>query len=416
MNLLLSYSFTKKLLIGCYTLIAIFSILLLVLPSLSLLLKLIIILILAALSYPFIKALERALTDSIDSMARIAMSISKGDFTHKVQVTSNDAIGDLGNSFNKMQEKLREILGATTSITKQVAETSRDIYQKNLTSKDILSQVTSSTHELATGANEITEGVSNISIAIKEIETKITAYAHSTKKMNELSEQMTVLSVKGKQAVESQSAGMKRNVEATANVSIAIDQLAEKANGISQITKSISEIAEQTNLLSLNASIEAARAGEHGRGFAVVAQEVRKLAEESTTSTKEVFNLVKSIDVGIKEALQNIGLNEEIVQQQTKLIEETEKIFAEFVTSIQFVTEQIYGFAKESDFMLESAQTISSTMENISAITEESAAGTEEVSAAMNEQISAVNTMVQQSEHMTSIVTELQKTIQVFKI
>jgi methyl-accepting chemotaxis protein len=416
MNLFLSFSFTKKLIVGCYTIVAIFSILLLVLSSAPLFLNVLFVLILAALSYPFIKFLERALTDSIDSMARIAMSISKGDFTQKVQVTSNDAIGDLGNSFNKMQEKLREILGTTTSITKQVAETSRDIYQKNLNSKDVLSQVTSSTHELATGANEITEGVSNISIAIKEIENKITAYAHSTKKMNELSEQMTVLSVKGKQAVESQSAGMKRNVEATANVSTAIDQLAEKANGISQITKSISEIAEQTNLLSLNASIEAARAGEHGRGFAVVAQEVRKLAEESTTSTKEVFNLVKSIDIGIKEALQNIGLNEQIVQQQTKLIEETEKIFVEFVSSIQFVTEQIYGFAKESDFMLESAQTISSTMENISAITEESAAGTEEVSAAMNEQIAAVDTMVQQSEHMTSIVTELQKTIQVFKI
>ncbi|QGQ94787.1 methyl-accepting chemotaxis protein [Paenibacillus psychroresistens] len=416
MDLFLSFSFTKKLLVGFYTLIGIFSILLILLSTLPIIITVVIVLVLAGLSYPFIKFIERALTDAIDSMARIAMSISKGDFTQKVQVTSNDAIGDLANSFNKMQEKLREILGTTTSITKQVAETSRDIYQKNLNSKDILLQVTSSTHELATGANEITEGVSNISIAIKEIENKITAYAHSTKKMNELSEQMTVLSVKGKEAVESQGAGMKRNVEATANVSKAIDTLAEKANGISQITKSISEIAEQTNLLSLNASIEAARAGEHGRGFAVVAQEVRKLAEESTTSTKEVFNLVKSIDIGIKEALQNIGLNEQIVQQQTKLIAETEKIFAEFVSSIQFVTEQIYGFAKESDFMLESAQTISSTMENISAITEESAAGTQEVSAAMNEQISAVNTMVQQSEHMTGIVTELQKTIQVFKI
>lgn len=412
----LSFSFSKKLLVGFYTLLGVFSILLLFLSFLPLIVNIIIIAILLAISYPFIKYIERALTDSIETMAKIAMSISKGDFTQKVPVTSNDAIGDLANSFNKMQEKLREILGTTTSITKQVADTSRDIYQKNLNSKDILKQVTSSTQELATGANQITEGVSNISIAIKEIENKITAYAHSTKKMNALSEQMTLLTVKGKEAVESQSAGMKRNVEATQNVSTAIDQLAEKANGISQITKSISEIAEQTNLLSLNASIEAARAGEHGRGFAVVAQEVRKLAEESTTSTKEVFTLVKSIDIGIKEALQNIGLNEQIVQQQTKLIGETEKIFAEFVSSIQFVTEQIYGFAKESDFMLESAQTISSTMENISAITEESAAGTEEVSAAMNEQIFAVDTMVQQSEHMTSIVTELQKTIQVFKI
>jgi methyl-accepting chemotaxis protein len=416
MNSFVSLSFSKKLLYGFYSVIAVFSILFLVLSSLSLVLNIIIVLILAGLCFPFIRFIERTLTDSIDSMARIAMNISKGDFTQKVHVTSNDAIGELGNSFNKMLEKLREILGTTTTITKQVADTSRDIYQKNLNSKEILDQVTSSTHELATGANEITEGVSNISVAIKEIENKITAYAHSTKKMNVLSEQMTVLSEKGRQAVESQSAGMKRNVEATANVSTAIDQLAEKANGISQITKSISEIAEQTNLLSLNASIEAARAGEHGRGFAVVAHEVRKLAEESTTSTKEVFSLVKSIEVGIKEALQNIGNNEQIVNQQTKLIEETEKIFAEIITSIQFVTEQIYGFAKESDFMLESAQTISSTMENISAITEESAAGTEEVSAAMNEQISAVNTMVQQSEHMSSIVTELQKTIQVFKI
>jgi methyl-accepting chemotaxis protein len=416
MNLFSSLSFSKKLTFAIYTVAAIFSILFLVFSSLSPIFNVIIIVVLAGLCFPFIKLVERALTDSIDSMARIALNISKGDFTQKVLVTSDDAIGELGNSFNKMLEKLREILGTTTSITKQVAETSRDIYQKNLNSKDILTQVTSSTHELATGANEITEGVSNISVAIKEIENKITAYAHSTKKMNTLSEQMTVLSEKGRQAVESQSAGMKRNVEATANVSTAIDQLAEKANGISQITKSISEIAEQTNLLSLNASIEAARAGEHGRGFAVVAQEVRKLAEESTTSTKEVFNLVKSIEIGIKEALQNIGTNEEIVKQQTKLIEETEKIFAEFITSIQFVTEQIYGFAKESDFMLESAQTISSTMENISAITEESAAGTEEVSAAMNEQISAVDTMVLQSEHMSSIATELQKTIQVFKI
>ncbi|MEX2460220.1 MAG: methyl-accepting chemotaxis protein [Paenibacillaceae bacterium] len=416
MNLFLSFSFTKKLITGCYTMVTIFSILLLLLSKTSFIITLAIIAVLAVVTFPFAKFIERTLTDSIDSMARIAMSISKGDFTQKVQVTSNDAIGDLGNSFNKMQEKLREILGATTTITKQVADTSRDIYQKNLNSKDILAQVTSSTHELATGANEITEGVSNISLAIKEIENKITAYAHSTKKMNELSEQMSVLSIKGRQAVESQSTGMMRNVEATANVSKAIDQLAEKANGISQITKSISEIAEQTNLLSLNASIEAARAGEHGRGFAVVAQEVRKLAEESTTSTKEVFNLVKSIDIGIKEALQNININEEIVQQQTKLIAETEKIFAEYVSNIQFVTEQIHTFAKESDFMLESAQTISSTMENISAITEESAAGTEEVSAAMNEQISAVETMVQQSEHMTGIIVELQKTIQVFKI
>jgi len=410
-----SASFVHKLLIGCYTIVAVFSLLFLFTSRMPFIINLVIVIVVAALCFPFIKRIGKALSVSIEAMARIAFAISKGDFSQKVPVTSNDALGELASSFNKMMERLREILGNTVNISKQVSETSRDMYHKNQNSKEIMTQVSSSTQELATGASEITEGISNISVAIKEIENKITSYAHSTKQMNMLSDKMIELVDKGRSAVESQGAGMKRNVEATGNVSNAIVTLAEKANGISQITKSISEIAEQTNLLSLNASIEAARAGEHGKGFAVVAQEVRKLAEESTTSTKEVFNLVKSIEIGIREALHNIGTNEEIVQLQTKLIGETETIFAEIVSSIQLITNQIYAFASESDIMLESAQTISSTMENISAITEQSAAGTEEVSAAMTEQISAVNTMVQQSEQMTGIVTELQKTIQVFK-
>lgn len=408
-------SFKRKLQLGFYTIVLIFSILLLVFGTFSIL-SIIVVIALLALSYPFVNFLERTLTGPIDEITRIALNISKGDFTQKVTVTSNDSLGELGHSFNKMMDKLREILGETAKISKQVSDSSRDIYLKNQNSKDVLQQVTLSTHELAAGANDITEGISHISVAIKEIENKITSYAHSTKEMNMKSDQMIDLVEKGRKAVESQGAGMKRNVEATATVSSAIDRLAEQANGISQITKTISEIAEQTNLLSLNASIEAARAGEHGRGFAVVAQEVRKLAEESTTSTKEVFNLVKSIEGGIRQALHNINSNEEIVKMQTTLIHETEIIFAEIVHSIQFITKQIYEFAKESDSMLDSAQMISSTMENISAITEESAAGTQEVSAAMNAQISAVVSMVDQSERMTQVVTQLQRTIQVFKI
>ncbi|MFD0617625.1 methyl-accepting chemotaxis protein [Paenibacillus sp. GCM10027629] len=419
MNWFHSLSFKLKLLIGCYTLVGIFSlatIILLLTAGGSFIPGLIVIVVLVAASYPLINWLEQLLTEPIVNISRVALNISKGDFSTKINVSSNDALGQLGHSFNSMIDKLKEILNDTSNISRLVADASRDIYYKNNNMKLVMEQVASSSNELATGASEISEDVASVSESIKDIESKVEAYANSTKAMNNRSEQTIQLVEKGRSAVESQSHGMEKNIEATANVAMTIEELAKQADGITKITKTISEIAEQTNLLSLNASIEAARAGEHGKGFAVVAQEVRKLAEESSASTKEVFLLVRGIEQGIKKAITNIQTNENIVQIQTELIRETERVFAEIVNSVRFITEEIYNFSKESDVMLEGAQKISSTIENISAITQQSAAGTEQVSASMNEQIQSVLAMVEQTEKMQQVVVQLQRTISVFKL
>lgn len=418
MNWLSEKSFKAKLRLGCYLIVIVFTLFLLIASYLEIPMILVAILavVLVAATYPFITILEKMLTEPIDAISRIALNISKGDFSQKVHITSNDAMGELGVSFNKMMDKLRDILSETSGITRHVSESSRQIYSRNQNLKDVLSQVTISSGELATGASQISEDVGSISNSIRDIEQKVTTYAHSTKAMNARSEQAVQLVEKGRFAVERQGEGMKRNVDATKAVADTIEQLAKQAQGISKITKSISEIAEQTNLLSLNASIEAARAGEHGKGFAVVAQEVRKLAEESTSSTKEVFNLVRSIEQGIKLAIQNMDANQEIVLAQNDLISETEKVFEEIVGSVTFITEQITSFAKESETMLDSAKLISAAMENISSITQQSAAGTEEVSASMTEQIATVQAMVEQAEQMQQTVGQLQRTISVFKM
>ncbi|HEX7055768.1 MAG TPA: methyl-accepting chemotaxis protein [Bacilli bacterium] len=419
MHWLSSLSFKQKLLVGCYAIAGVFSIaflLVLFASNVNLWLGLIILVALLGISYPLIGFLEKILTEQITDITQVASAIAKGDFSQRVHIRSDDTLGGLADAFNKMIDKLRDILKETTNITKHVSDTSKDIYYKNQNLKDVLSQVTFSSNELATGASQISEEVGNISTAIKEIEGRITNYTQSSQEMRQRSEQTVALVEKGRKSVETQNEGMRKNVEATGIVAKTISELAQQAQGIHKITQTISEIAEQTNLLSLNASIEAARAGEHGRGFAVVAQEVRKLAEESTASTREVFNLVSRIEQGIRQATENINANEEIVKLQNEMIQETERVFAQIVESVKFISDQIYAFAKETDSMLESAQTISNTMENISAITQQSAAGTEQVSASMNEQIAAVESMVAQAEQMTHIVTQLQQTIQVIKI
>ncbi|MVP01778.1 methyl-accepting chemotaxis protein [Paenibacillus lutrae] len=418
MNKWTSLSFKSKLHYGCYGLIGLYTAVLLILlfiPDLSRITVVVFLLFMLGVSYPLVRWFERALTEPIESMSRAALNISKGDFSKKVEVTSDDALGELGRSFNGMIDKLRGILGDTSLITRQVSDNSQNIYSQNQELKDVLQQVAVSAQELASGAGQISEEVSTISVSTKDIEHKVTNLSASTRSMNTHSDQMLALVDKGRDAVETQGHGMKRNVEATARVSDTIRTLAEQAAGISTITKAISEIAEQTNLLSLNASIEAARAGEQGRGFAVVAQEVRKLAEESTTMTRQVFVLVTNIENGIKQALSHIKVNEEVVRKQEALIGDTEAVFADIVNSVRFISDQIGEFAGESEHMLTGARQISATMENISAITQQSAAGTEQVSSSMNEQISGVLEIVKQCEQMTQSVRQLQQTIQIFK-
>jgi len=407
-----------KLFIACYSVSGLFTIALVVsslISGASLVTPIVFAAVIAIAVYFLVGIFERALSSSMEEMKTAASQIAKGDFTVRLD-TSAAGTGDVAHSFNSMVDRLKDILNDTSSISKHVMEASRSIFEKNQQLRQVMEQVAVSSNELATGANEISEDVSDMSDSIQEIESKVASYAHSTKEMNSRSELTLNLVQKGRTAVESQTAGMQKNVEATAAVSNTIEELAKHTQGITKITRSISEIAEQTNLLSLNASIEAARAGEHGKGFAVVAQEVRKLAEESTASTKEVFGLVRGIEQGIKDAITNIQVNEEVVREQNDLIQQSQHIFNEIVTSVEFISEQIAAFSSESDAMLESARKIAASIQNISAITEQSAAGTEQVSASMNEQIASVQAVVEEAEQMQSTVMKLQRTMQIFKI
>ena len=415
MNWMNKLPLSQRIVAGCYLVATLFAVPVLVTLLIlgQVILGIILVVVLAGLTYPVSRFVEKTLTSSFDDISNVSHSISKGDFTARAD--ENGSMGDISRTFNTMIDKLKKILTDASQITRQVMDASRGIEEKNQNLKIVMAQVASSSNELALGANEISTDISKMTESIKDIENKVSNYTNSTKEMNRRSVHTLELVEQGRLSVDTQAEGMRKNIQATQKVADTIEALSQNARGITMITKTITEIAEQTNLLSLNASIEAARAGEHGRGFAVVAQEVRKLAEESTASTKEVFSLVRSIETDIIQAIDNIAINEEVVQMQNEMIQQSAHIFAQIVQSVQYITEQISSFSAESDLMLESALKISGAIENISAITEETAAGTEEVSAAMNEQINALQSVADETEKMTNSVFNLQKTIHIFK-
>ncbi|OAB47064.1 methyl-accepting chemotaxis protein [Paenibacillus antarcticus] len=405
----------QKVIAGCYLVAALFSLPVFVTFIVfgKIFVGIILIALLLALTYPLSRFIEKTLTSSFDEISIVTTRIAQGDFSERASETGS--MVKLNQSFNTMIDKLTTILNDASSITKQVMGTSRGITDKNQELKLVMTQVAYSSQELAVGANEISQDIAGMTESIQDIEEKVSNYTISTKAMNERSINTLQLVESGRESVAQQAEGMKKNIYATQQVSKSIDALSRNAKRISRITKSISDLAEQTNLLSLNASIEAARAGEHGRGFAVVAQEVRKLAEESATSTQGVFGLVRSIEDDIQQALDNILINEEIVSQQNEMIVEAEQIFSQIILSVQYISEQIAAFSNESDIMLESAHKISSSIQNISAITEESAAGTQQVSASMNGQMSTIQAVAEEAEIMNKSVFQLQKTINIFK-
>ncbi|WP_016993445.1 methyl-accepting chemotaxis protein [Lysinibacillus boronitolerans] len=129
------------------------------------------------------------------------------------------------------------------------------------------------------------------------------------------SDQMMTLSVESKQAVQEVEHLIDALGEQSQKTSLSMSNLSERSKQIAEIVNVIGEISNQTNLLALNASIEAARAGEHGKGFSVVAEEVRKLAENTKTSTEDIANLTKKIEEQIGLAYEDNKNNMQLVTE-----------------------------------------------------------------------------------------------------
>lgn len=419
MESLHSLSFRSKLWLGFYTMVIVYTVLILILvltAGIAVWAGLACLLVLAAISIPFVNMMEKTLTEPIRDLSRIALLIAKGDFTQRLDISSDDALGELGQSFNSMIDRLKELLQETMVMSAHVSESGRDIFSRNEEINRLLGDVSAAMSDLAAGASEISGGVSSSFSTLKDIENKVSGYTSSARRINKASQETLRLVQKGNEAMETQTQGIRHNVIATDNVSSTISELVKEALGITKIAGTISEIASQTNLLSLNASIEAARAGEHGLGFSVVAQEVRTLAEESAKSAREVFVLVRNIEQGVHEALQNMKVNENIVKHQVSVIEETKKVFGDMVEGIMFVSEQMNHFEEESERMLESARQMSVVMEKIASITQESAAATEQVSASMAVNTGSVTEVVSLTEQMIHSVIRHQRNIQIFRL
>ena len=185
---------------------------------------------------------------------------------------------------------------------------------------------------------------------------------------------------------------------------------------ISKMNNAISEITKQTDLLSLNASIEAARAGEAGKGFAVVADEIRKLAEETAGTAKEIEETVRLISETTERAVEDVYLTINVMEEQDKVVLQSKETFENIISSVNELAHSVQDISTSIKVVNNMKNQVVSNVHNLSAILEETAAGTEEVAASAIEVSDSTEKVVEELTGLRDLSIELSDKIDVFEI
>ncbi len=183
-----------------------------------------------------------------------------------------------------------------------------------------------------------------------------------------------------------------------------VQEMGSRSDQIGEIVTTIEDIASQTNLLALNAAIEAARAGEAGKGFAVVADEVRKLAERSSTSTREIGDLIKSIQKTVAEAVAAMDEGAKEVERGVLIANEAGASLNDILKASEAVNQQAEQAAAAAEQMSASANELVAAVDSVSAVVEENTAATEEMAAGSSEVTQAIENIASVSEENSAAV------------
>ncbi|MDR4197605.1 methyl-accepting chemotaxis protein [Bacillus altitudinis] len=358
----------------------------------------------------------RSISNRLSNLARFSKKVSEGDLRDKLQIQSDDEIGQVGKGFNTMIDSLRSLIGAVQTSVENVASSSEELTASAGQTSKATEHITLAIEQFSTGNESQNDKVESSSEELEEMNRGLQHMNESAESITASSIKSTEIAGEGGQLVEKTASQMNVIDQSVKKAENVISALESKSKDITQILGVINGIADQTNLLALNAAIEAARAGESGRGFSVVAEEVRKLAVQSANSAKEIENLIKEIvqDIDVSQEVFT-AVNQE-VQSGLSFTEQTKVSFHNIFDMTKEISDQLQTMNRTVVQLSKGSAHVSEAVREIADVSRESSANIQDIAASAEEQLASMEEISSSSATLSSMAEELRDLISKFKV
>ncbi len=361
-------------------------------------------------------ALQKLFLRPINRLVKEARVVAEGDLTGgDIDVESNDELGDLVSAFNDMKRNLVGLIRQVGAASEKVTAYSENLYSSTdhvaTTTQGVaglFEEMNLAAQVSARRAEEGTSGVNQAVLGLNQI-------AAASQGVNEQTIHTLEAASGGLETIQLAEARMQEIQRANDLTEQMVKRLSNQSLEIEKITRSITTITEQTNLLALNAAIEAARAGEHGKGFAVVAAEVRKLAEESKQSAKQIQAVVGDIQRDTKQVESAFDVTSGHVTNGVAQMGEVAEAFKEIVSVIQETSRQMGEIAAATEEVSANTTEVAVSVEDMSTNAMSTQQRVEEAGANVEQQLAAIQEINGIAETMSHMSVELKDLVHLFK-
>ena len=361
----------------------------------------------------------RSINRPLAGLRNEALAIASGDLraTTRPKRWIRDELSDLGENFDAMRQKLRQTITAMTQSAGTVRDASQDLSSNASHVQNASVQIGQTMEEIASAGETQTKQAERSSHAVYGVkERSIAMQASATQTLNEVASVATAAARGSSLTKQTITDLLQHSDSLEQEIQNTSDFLGKRSEEIGKILGTLQAISSQTNLLALNAAIEAARVGEQGRGFAVVASEVRKLAEESDQSAKQIKQLLDNIQHETQTAMGAMNGVMDDLKHSLESVKTTGVDFEQIAGSVQHVSHRTESLTGDISALTHATEEVSDAMGTILALTEENAAGIETSAASIQETNATIEAVTTAAAHLAQIATELHALTVDFKV